>query len=70
VANHWRIASGLGCDRCNCDLIGSISSSCNEFNGQCDCKQGFGGRQCDQVLPNITFFYSGALCAIKDAILH
>ena len=25
VENHWRIASGQGCDPCECDAVGSIS---------------------------------------------
>jgi len=28
--NHWRIASGLGCESCSCDLQGSTSPRCNE----------------------------------------
>lgn len=28
--NHWKIASGTGCETCACDLIGSYSDQCNE----------------------------------------
>ncbi|XP_021960938.1 laminin subunit beta-1 isoform X2 [Folsomia candida] len=46
--NHWKIASGEGCEPCDCDPIGSRSSQCNLYHGQCECKPGFGGRKCDQ----------------------
>ena len=50
--NHWKIASGEGCEHCNCDPVGSESESCNEFDGQCKCRPGFGGRRCDQCEEN------------------
>lgn len=28
--NHWKIASGEGCEHCQCDPIGSVSEQCNE----------------------------------------
>lgn len=52
LENHWKIASGEGCDACECDPVGSNSTQCNKFDGQCNCKQGFGGRQCDQCQEN------------------
>ncbi|KAM4570137.1 laminin subunit beta-1b [Odontesthes bonariensis] len=42
----WNIASGTGCQRCDCDRVHSFGSSCNEVTGQCVCQQGFGGRTC------------------------
>uniref|UniRef100_A0A8C1PCE8 Laminin subunit beta-1 n=1 Tax=Cyprinus carpio TaxID=7962 RepID=A0A8C1PCE8_CYPCA len=42
----WNMASGKGCEACDCDLNHSFSSSCNEIMGQCSCKPGFGGRTC------------------------
>ncbi|XP_076033711.1 laminin subunit beta-1 isoform X3 [Oratosquilla oratoria] len=50
--NHWKIASGEGCEPCACDPIGSYSEQCNEFDGQCQCKPGFGGRRCNQCQAN------------------
>ncbi|XP_047469022.1 laminin subunit beta-1-like isoform X2 [Penaeus chinensis] len=52
AANHWKIASGIGCERCACDPVGSYSEQCNEFDGQCQCRPGFGGRQCNQCQTN------------------
>lgn len=51
IANHWKIASGEGCDPCACDPLGSLSSQCNEFDGQCHCRPEFGGRQCNECTP-------------------
>lgn len=48
VANHWKIASGEGCEPCDCDPVGSLDVECNLYDGQCTCKEGFGGRRCDQ----------------------
>nr|XP_018916395.1 PREDICTED: laminin subunit beta-1 [Bemisia tabaci] len=50
--NHWKIASGFGCEPCACDPVGSTEDQCNMFDGQCKCKPGFGGRQCNQCQTN------------------
>lgn len=42
----WNMASGKGCEDCDCDPNHSFGSSCNEIMGQCSCKPGFGGRTC------------------------
>ena len=52
IENHWKIASGQGCEACDCDRVGSNSEQCNPYDGQCDCTQGFGGRACDQCETN------------------
>ncbi|XP_058129242.1 laminin subunit beta-1 [Anopheles ziemanni] len=48
IENHWKIASGEGCEACDCDPVGALSEQCNPYDGQCTCKPGFGGRQCNQ----------------------
>uniref|UniRef100_A0A348G671 Laminin subunit beta1 n=1 Tax=Odontomachus monticola TaxID=613454 RepID=A0A348G671_ODOMO len=50
--NHWRIASGEGCDPCECDAVGSISDRCNPYDGTCECRPGFGGRRCNECQTN------------------
>ena len=52
AVDHWKIASGEGCEACNCDPVGSLSTQCNEFDGQCECRDGFGGLRCDQCRAN------------------
>uniref|UniRef100_A0A8D8FJB6 Laminin subunit beta-1 n=1 Tax=Culex pipiens TaxID=7175 RepID=A0A8D8FJB6_CULPI len=52
IENHWKIASGEGCEQCGCDPVGSVNEQCNPYDGQCTCKQGFGGRQCNQCEAN------------------
>ncbi|KAM8861455.1 laminin subunit beta-1a [Synchiropus picturatus] len=42
----WNLASGQGCEGCDCDAEHSYSSSCDTVTGQCSCKPGFGGRTC------------------------
>ncbi|CAG0885936.1 unnamed protein product [Cyprideis torosa] len=50
--NTWKLASGQGCEPCNCDPQGSYDSQCDVYFGQCRCKPGFGGKRCDECLPN------------------
>ncbi|XP_053102816.1 laminin subunit beta-3 isoform X2 [Hemicordylus capensis] len=47
--NHWKIASGVGCQPCSCDPWNSLSPQCNQFTGQCSCKEGYGGQTCSAV---------------------
>ena len=35
------------CQACNCDPEGSISNTCADFTGTCQCKEGFYGDKCD-----------------------
>ena len=48
IADHWELGSGQGCKPCNCDVVGSLNSTCNVYSGKCQCKGKFGGRACDQ----------------------
>ena len=47
--DHWKIASGVGCEYCDCDMVGSTSTTCNLYTGQCECKKG--------VVTNASFFH-------------
>lgn len=41
----WQVR--LGCRECLCDHIGSIGQLCEPSAGQCQCREGYAGRQCD-----------------------
>ncbi|XP_045392119.1 laminin subunit beta-3 [Lemur catta] len=43
---HWKLASGRGCEPCACNPHGSLGPQCNQFTGQCPCREGFGGLTC------------------------
>ncbi|XP_063153517.1 laminin subunit beta-3 isoform X1 [Candoia aspera] len=59
AVNHWKIASGEGCWPCNCHPQNSLSLQCNQFTGQCPCREGYGGLTCSTVevqqCPDHTF---------------
>uniref|UniRef100_A0A669F8D6 Laminin, beta 1a n=1 Tax=Oreochromis niloticus TaxID=8128 RepID=A0A669F8D6_ORENI len=44
----WNMATGIGCQTCDCDPKHSYRTSCNEISGQCSCHTGFGGRTCSE----------------------
>ncbi|KAM8816498.1 laminin subunit beta-3 isoform 1-T3 [Rhynchonycteris naso] len=44
---HWKLASGRGCEPCTCDPNNSLSPQCNQFTGQCPCREGFDGLTCN-----------------------
>ncbi|RWS26837.1 laminin subunit beta-1-like protein, partial [Leptotrombidium deliense] len=50
--NFWNLASGKGCEPCNCDLQGSYKQKCDELDGMCHCLKGYGGKRCDECEPN------------------
>ncbi|KAM6295093.1 laminin subunit beta-3 [Aegotheles albertisi] len=56
AAEHWDMGSGRGCRPCSCHPHGSRSSHCNQFTGQCPCREGFTGQTCSaaqqQVCPD------------------
>ncbi|XP_060040806.1 laminin subunit beta-3 [Erinaceus europaeus] len=43
---HWKLASGRGCEPCACDPHNSLGPQCDQFTGQCPCRDGFGGLTC------------------------
>ncbi|CAK9806681.1 Laminin subunit alpha-1 [Anthophora quadrimaculata] len=48
---------------CRCNLIGSISTTCDIVTGQCQCKPHITGRQCDQCTIGFWGITTGAGCA-------
>ena len=42
----------LGCRSCDCHVIGSVSSTCDEATGQCGCRENVVGRRCDLCAEN------------------
>ncbi|KAL1769962.1 laminin subunit beta-3 [Sigmodon hispidus] len=47
--SYWKLASGRGCEPCACDPRNSLSPQCNQFTGQCPCREGFGGLTCNSA---------------------
>uniref|UniRef100_A0A914Z8T6 Laminin EGF-like domain-containing protein n=1 Tax=Panagrolaimus superbus TaxID=310955 RepID=A0A914Z8T6_9BILA len=44
----YNITSGIGCQQCECDPIGSENGFCDSVTGKCKCKPGVTGLKCDQ----------------------
>ncbi|XP_042655975.1 laminin subunit beta-3 [Tyto alba] len=53
AAEHWAVGSGQGCRPCACHPRGSRSPHCNQFTGQCPCREGFTGRTCSAVQEQV-----------------
>lgn len=47
------------CLPCDCDVIGGRDGSCHQSGGQCECREGFQGRRCDQCKEG----YEGSNCS-------
>jgi laminin gamma 1 len=47
----WNLKSGLGCEECKCNPLGSFNLSCDATTGQCFCRPGVTGLKCDSCLP-------------------
>ena len=43
---------------CNCHPVGSTSTECQKYGGQCSCKAGVGGRACNYCKPGYYGFGS------------
>uniref|UniRef100_A0A0N5BNI8 Laminin subunit beta-1 n=1 Tax=Strongyloides papillosus TaxID=174720 RepID=A0A0N5BNI8_STREA len=63
--NHYNLHSGNGCSECNCDPNGVILNydgtpkmDCNQYTGQCHCKEGRGGKKCSECTD---FFWGNPL---------
>ncbi|KAM6217376.1 laminin subunit beta-3 [Rhynchocyon petersi] len=67
---HWKLASGRGCEPCACDPHNSLSPQCNQFTGQCSCREGFGGLTCNAAAirqcPDQTYGDVAAGCRACD----
>ncbi|XP_054363938.1 laminin subunit beta-3 isoform X1 [Mirounga angustirostris] len=67
---HWKLASGRGCEPCACDPQSSLGPQCNQFTGQCPCREGFGGLTCSAAAirqcPDRTYGGAGTTCRACD----
>lgn len=67
---HWKLASGRGCEPCACDPHNSLGPQCNQFTGQCACREGFGGLTCRAAAirqcPDRTYGDAAAGCRACD----
>ncbi|XP_071590013.1 laminin subunit beta-4 [Heliangelus exortis] len=52
ASGYWNLATGKGCQICDCDAKNSQSNQCNQLTGQCPCKLGYSGRCCDECEEN------------------
>ncbi|XP_009953082.1 PREDICTED: laminin subunit beta-4, partial [Leptosomus discolor] len=52
ASGYWDLASGKGCQVCDCDPKNSQSNQCNQLTGQCPCKLGYSGRRCNECEEN------------------
>ncbi|XP_017260379.1 laminin subunit gamma-1, partial [Kryptolebias marmoratus] len=61
----FNLQSGNGCDRCNCNSIGSTSGLCDIISGQCECQPGVTGQHCERCELNF-FGFSPSGCKPCD----
>uniref|UniRef100_A0A8C5SXR0 Laminin subunit alpha 3 n=1 Tax=Laticauda laticaudata TaxID=8630 RepID=A0A8C5SXR0_LATLA len=57
VRLHFGYHPLTGCEKCNCSSKGVTSAmnpECNKIDGQCRCRSGIAGRQCDHCAPGGT----------------
>uniref|UniRef100_A0A8C2HI91 Laminin, gamma 1 n=1 Tax=Cyprinus carpio TaxID=7962 RepID=A0A8C2HI91_CYPCA len=61
----YNLQSSKGCERCNCNPIGSTNGQCDIFSGQCECQPGVTGPHCDRCEINF-FGFSPSGCKPCD----
>ncbi|XP_059200058.1 laminin subunit gamma-1 isoform X1 [Centropristis striata] len=54
----FNLMSNNGCERCNCNPIGSTNGQCDITSGQCECQPGVTGRHCERC--EVNFFGFGS----------
>ncbi|XP_030630034.1 laminin subunit gamma-1 [Chanos chanos] len=54
----YNLQSGKGCQRCDCNPIGSTNGQCDIASGQCECQPGVTGQHCDRC--EVNFFGFGS----------
>uniref|UniRef100_A0AAQ5ZVV7 Laminin subunit gamma-1 n=1 Tax=Amphiprion ocellaris TaxID=80972 RepID=A0AAQ5ZVV7_AMPOC len=61
----FNLQSGNGCERCNCNPIGSTNGQCDITSGQCECQPGVTGLHCERCEGNF-FGFSSSGCKPCD----
>uniref|UniRef100_A0A8C4DZT0 Laminin subunit gamma-1 n=1 Tax=Dicentrarchus labrax TaxID=13489 RepID=A0A8C4DZT0_DICLA len=61
----FNLQSGNGCERCNCNPIGSTNGQCDITTGQCECQPGVTGLHCERCEVNF-FGFSSSGCKPCD----
>uniref|UniRef100_A0A667ZDJ5 Laminin subunit gamma-1 n=1 Tax=Myripristis murdjan TaxID=586833 RepID=A0A667ZDJ5_9TELE len=61
----YNLHSGTGCQRCNCNPIGSTNGQCDIISGQCECQPGVTGQHCERCELNF-FGFSSSGCKPCD----
>uniref|UniRef100_A0AAY5F267 Laminin subunit gamma-1 n=1 Tax=Electrophorus electricus TaxID=8005 RepID=A0AAY5F267_ELEEL len=61
----YNLRSSQGCERCNCNPIGSTNGQCDIGSGQCECQPGVVGQHCDRCEVNF-FSFSSSGCKPCD----
>ncbi|XP_071392229.1 laminin subunit gamma-1-like, partial [Centroberyx affinis] len=54
----FNLHSGTGCERCDCNPIGSTNGQCDIISGQCECQPGVTGQHCERC--EVNFFGFGS----------
>lgn len=65
IPGFFNLQSGNGCERCNCNPIGSTNGQCDIITGQCECQPGVAGLRCERCETNF-FGFSVSGCKPCD----